>query len=54
LAQDSAVRLDGDRSDLTTAEQAARLARIVERIDYDGREGELAIRLARGNREETA
>ena len=34
----------GPRDGLSTCEQAKRLAELVERIDYDGRQGDLAIR----------
>ena len=44
----------GDRSGLTSVQQAARLARLVERIDYDGRQGDLAIRLTAGLFKETS
>ena len=50
LAEDSEISL-GDRCRLTSAQQAARLAQLVERVDYDGRPGDLAIRLAAGLKE---
>ena len=49
LAEDSEfVTILGDRGGLNSVQQTARLARIVERVDYDGRQGDLAIRLTTG------
>ena len=49
LAKDSEFVMPlGDRGELTSAQQTARLTRIVERVDYDGRQGDLAIRLTTG------
>ncbi len=49
LAEDSEfVTLLGDRGGLNSAQQMARLARFVERVDYDGRQGDLTIRLTTG------
>jgi site-specific DNA recombinase len=52
LAADSQIVIPlGDRCGLTLAQQAARLARLVKRVDYDGRQGDLAIQLAGGLKE---
>jgi site-specific DNA recombinase len=49
LAKDSEIEMPlGDRGQLTSAQQTARLAQFVERVDYDGRQGDLTIRLTTG------
>ncbi len=49
LAEDSQIVPPlGDRGGLPSARQAARLSELVKRVDYDARQGDLAIRLTTG------
>ncbi len=52
LAEDPQVEVSlGDRSGLTTTEQTERISAIVDRVEYDGRQGDLAIQLAATQKE---